>query len=178
MASRIPPAPTRAPPGEFAWNEWYQRIDTLINATTQVTWANVDKAGSSIADLQDHTHNLLTAVQGGAIGEYYHLTAAQHTALTSASQAPVIITADYTVADGKVWIINDKSSACIITLPAASSNTGRVLNFLNYRTFTVTSATANVVPLTGGTPSTVILAAVAGDKTTLVSNGTVWLKTQ
>jgi len=93
--------------------------------------------------------------------------------------APVTKTADFTVADTDVWLINNKSgSTCTVTLPTASSWTGRVLRFQNYQAQTVVSATSNVVPLTGGAAATSILLASTGDQTTLVSNGTNWLVTQ
>ena len=65
-----------------------------------------------------------------------------------------------------------------MTLPAASSYTGRTLHFQNYQAQTVVSASSNVVPLIGGAASTAILNAVAGDTCTLVSDGSNWLITQ
>ena len=93
--------------------------------------------------------------------------------------APVTKTGDFTVGSTDVWLINNKSgSTCTVTLPTASSNTGRVLYFLNYQAQTVVSASSNVVPLVGGSAGTAILAAVAGDTATLVSDGTNWIMTQ
>lgn len=93
--------------------------------------------------------------------------------------APVTKTADFTVATTDAWLINNKSgSTCTVTLPAASSYTGRVLNFQNYQAQTLVSASSNVVPLVGGAAGTAILAAVAGDTATLVSDGTNWIMTQ
>jgi hypothetical protein len=93
--------------------------------------------------------------------------------------APVTKTANFTVAAGETWLINNKSgSSCTVTLPTPSTNTGRVLHFQNYQAQTLVSASSNVVPLVGGSASTAILEAVAGDTCTLVSNGTNWLITQ
>ena len=93
--------------------------------------------------------------------------------------APVIKTANFTVADTDVWLINNKSgSTCTVTLPTASSWTGRVLRFLNYQAQTVVSASSNVVPLAGGAAGTSILLASTGDSATLVSDGSNWLMTQ
>jgi hypothetical protein len=93
--------------------------------------------------------------------------------------APVTKTANFTVADSDVWLINNKTgSTCTVTLPTASSWTGRVLRFQNYQAQTVVSASSNVVPLTGGAAATSILLASTGDQTTLVSDGTNWLVTQ
>jgi hypothetical protein len=100
-------------------------------------------------------------------------------AINSLSSAPVTKTADFTVADGEVWLINNKSgSSCIVTLPTPSTNTGRVLNFQNYQNQTLVSASSNVVPLAGGSAGTAILQAVAGANATLVSDGTSWIMTK
>jgi hypothetical protein len=99
--------------------------------------------------------------------------------IAGAGGAPVTKTADFTVAAGETWIINNKSgSTCTVTLPTASTNTGRVLNFQNYQAQTLVSASSNVVPLAGGAATTAILQAVAGANATLVSNGTNWIMTK
>jgi hypothetical protein len=93
--------------------------------------------------------------------------------------APVTYTANFSVATTDVWVINNKSgSSCTATLPAASSYTGRILRFQNYQAQTLISASSNVVPLVGGAAGTAILAAVAGDTATLVSDGSNWIMTQ
>jgi len=96
-----------------------------------------------------------------------------------APSAPVTKTTDFTVAATEVWLINNKSgSTCTVTLPTASSWTGRVLHFQNYQAQTLVSASSNVVPLAGGAATTAILSAVAGANCTLVSDGTNWIMTQ
>ena len=99
--------------------------------------------------------------------------------ISGAGGAPVTKTANFSVGAGETWIINNKSgSSCTATLPTASANTGRVLYFQNYQAQTLVSASSNVVPLVGGAAGTAILAAVAGDTTTLVSDGSNWIMTQ
>lgn len=99
--------------------------------------------------------------------------------IAGTATAPVTKTADFTVAAGEKWIINNKSgSSCTATLPAPASNVGRELHFQNYQDQTLVSASANVVPLAGGAATTSILLAVAGDTATLVSDGTNWVMTQ
>jgi hypothetical protein len=99
--------------------------------------------------------------------------------ISGAGGAPVTKTADFTVAASETWLINNKSgSTCTVTLPTASSYSGRVLHFQNYQAQTLVSASSNVVPLAGGSAATAILAAVAGDTATLVSDGTNWIMTQ
>jgi len=92
---------------------------------------------------------------------------------------PVTKTADFTVGLGEVWIINNKSgSTCTVTLPTASSYSGRVLTFQNYQAQFLVSASSNVVPLGGGAAGTAILENVAGNWATLVSDGTNWVMMQ
>lgn len=99
--------------------------------------------------------------------------------IAGASGAPVTKTANFSVAATDTWLINNKSgSSCTVTLPAAASYTGRVLHFQNYQAQTLVSASSNVVPLVGGAAGTAILAAVAGETCTLVSDGSNWLMTQ
>ena len=99
--------------------------------------------------------------------------------ISGAGGAPVTKTANFSVANGDTWLINNKSgSSCTVTLPTASTNSGRVLHFQNYQAQTLVSASSNVVSLVGGAAGTAILAAVAGDTATLVSDGINWIMTQ
>ena len=99
--------------------------------------------------------------------------------ISGAGGAPVTKTANFSVANGETWLINNKSgSSCTVTLPSASTNTGRVLHFQNYQAQTLVSASSNVVPLAGGSATTAILEAVAGANAPLVSDGTNWVMTQ
>lgn len=112
-----------------------------------------------------------------ALGYWKNVTPAS--VIAGAGGAPVTKTANFSVANGETWLINNKSgSSCVVTLPTASANTGRVLYFLNYQNQTLVSASSNVVPLAGGSAGTAILGAVAGANATLVSDGTNWIMTQ
>lgn len=61
MSNLLPPMPNGVPPGSFWWNDWYEKLRTIING---------------LSALQ---HNLLAGLQGGTAGEYFHLTSAQYT---------------------------------------------------------------------------------------------------
>jgi hypothetical protein len=122
---------------------------------------------------------LTTSITGVLKGNGTAISAAVVNTDYFAPSAPVTKTADFTVADTEVWLVNNKTgSTCTVTLPPASSWTGRVLRFQNYQAQAVASASSNVVPLTGGAAATSILLASSGDQTTLVSDGTNWLVTQ
>lgn len=89
--------------------------------------------------------------------------------------APVIKTADFTVAASENWLINNKSgSDCVVTLPAAAGATGREIMIQNLQALAVNSASSNVVPLAGGSAAAAILPGVIGARVTLVSDGTSW----
>ena len=90
--------------------------------------------------------------------------------------APVTKTADFTLGDTENYVINDKSgSACVVTLPAASSWTGRQVCFKTIQAQALDSASSNVVPLAGGAAGTAILTGTAGNWAILVSDGTNWI---
>lgn len=89
---------------------------------------------------------------------------------------PVTKTADFTLAATENWVINNKSgSACTVTLPAASSCPGREVMFKTTQAQALSSASANVVPLIGGSAGTAILTGTAGRWAALVSDGTNWV---
>lgn len=99
--------------------------------------------------------------------------------ISGAGGPPVTKTANFSVAAGETWLINNKSgSTCTVTLPTPSTNSGRTLHFQNHQAQTLVSASSNVVPLAGGAATTAILSAVAGANATLVSDGTNWIMTQ
>jgi hypothetical protein len=113
------------------------------------------------------------------VGTGLSFSAGTLSSTASSPSAPVTKTADFTVASTDVWLINNKSgSTCTVTLPTASTNSGRVLYFQNYQVQALVSASSNVVPLAGGAAGTSILLASSGDSATLVSDGTNWLMTQ
>ena len=92
------------------------------------------------------------------------------------ASAPVTVTNNYTVVDGVSYIINNKSgSSLTVTLPTASSYTGRIITIQNYQAQTVISASSNVVPQGGGSAGTAILDNVIGNWAMLVSDGTNWV---
>ena len=92
--------------------------------------------------------------------------------------APVTKTADFTVATTENWLITNKSSSCVVTLPTPSSFTGRELMLKTISAFTVVSASSNVKPIGTNTAGTAILPATAGTWCTLVSDGTNWIVMQ
>lgn len=80
MSNPLPPPPVRASSGDFAWVSWYQSLYAFLSTTGSVAWSLIDKAGSSINDLQAKGHNLLTGVLGTG---QYHISSAEATTVTT-----------------------------------------------------------------------------------------------
>ena len=119
---------------------------------------------------------LTTSVTGVLKGNGTAISAAVANTDYIAPSAVVTKTADFTLAATENWVINNKpTTACTVTLPAASSWSGRSVMFTNYQTQTLISASSNVVPLGGGSAGTAILLGVVGNWATLVSDGTNWV---
>ena len=90
--------------------------------------------------------------------------------------APITKTADFTVGNGEAWFINNKSgSTCVVTMPTASSWTGRSITVKNMQAQLVNSASSNIVPIDSTTAGTAIVLNVIGNWATMVSDGANWV---
>lgn len=97
-------------------------------------------------------------------------------AATLSTFAPFTTTsATYPVGAEDFQVIANRAGTVTLTLPTASTNTGRMLLIRTITANTVVSATSNVIPLDGGAASTAILPATDGAWAVLQSNGTNWL---
>jgi hypothetical protein len=70
----LPPPPTRATAGDYIWLDWYNSLQKTLTTAGAITWNAIDKAGSSLADLQVKAHSFLTGVLGNGS---YHLSATE-----------------------------------------------------------------------------------------------------
>lgn len=98
MAVNLPNPPPASSPSDFnspGWQNWFSRLATKIRESGQILWNQIDFTGSNLAniatrlftDLQftgsnltsitTRNHNDLQNIQGGAAGDYQHLTTAQ-----------------------------------------------------------------------------------------------------
>jgi hypothetical protein len=80
----------------------------------------------------------------------------------------------YTVLPDDFYMIENNAGATVYVLPDAVTNKGRELVIRSITAQTVTSASANVVPLAGGAAGTAILPPTAGKWVLLCSDGLVW----
>lgn len=94
---------------------------------------------------------------------------------TAPATAPVTKTASFSVANGETNLIVNGSGVVTVTLPSASTNSGRILNIKTIANYAVNSASSNVVPLASATAGTAIVSGTAGKWATLVSDGSRWV---
>ncbi len=100
----LPPPPTRADNGSFAWTAWYNQLYALLSTTGSVSWSLVNKAGSSIADLQNHAHSLLANILGTGSYHVSQTEAARITAIYQInSKAGVPTTTDITAGNWAIY---------------------------------------------------------------------------
>jgi hypothetical protein len=152
--------------------------DTTVGTVTTVSVVSANGfAGTVATPSTTPAITLTTSITGLLKGNATAISAAVANTDYVGISAPVTKTADFTVAVGESYLINNKTTtSCTATLPTASSWSGRALTFTNYQAQTLVSASSNVVPRAGGAAATAILAATAGVWTTLVSDGTNWLE--
>jgi hypothetical protein len=153
------------------------QVGTIINAGPGGSGSFYVKiAGSSILGGTDANVQLGALVSGdslvydSALGYWLNKQASALTGI------PITKTADFTVAPGETWFINNKpAAACVVTLPSAATYPGREISIKNLQSFAVNSALSNVAPINSATPGTSILLPVIGNWATMVSNGTNWV---
>lgn len=141
----------------------------------QVGIARGSKLGGTDSNVQFGTLANTDLIQySTSLGYWTNVTPAS--VINASGGAPITKTANFTLAASENWVINNKSgSTCTVTLPAASSWTGRSVVFKNMQAQTLVSASSNVVPLDSTTAGTAILLGVVGNWATLVSDGTNWV---
>lgn len=112
MATPLPPIPNNPVTDTFVWRDWFYKVSQILVQQASIAWTSIDFTGSNLRDIQvrqhnalqsidgggtyhlsagqyasistlTNVHNNLTGLQGGTTNEYYHLTAAEHTAVQS-----------------------------------------------------------------------------------------------
>jgi hypothetical protein len=165
--------------------EWYRFFYNIYVLTgdgsgiTAVINGGTGISSYSVGDLlYANTTTTLAKLHPGSVGQVLTTGGANAAPkwATSTGTAPVIKTADFTLADTESWVINNKSgSTCTVTLPAASSWTGRQVVFKNMQAQLLVSASSNVVPIDSTSAGTAILLNVVGNSATMVSDGSNWV---
>jgi hypothetical protein len=103
------------------WLQWFNKLQRVLNS---FTWTAVDFTGSNLTDIQTRLHNDLQSIQGGSpTTQYYHITSAQNTMLTSGTAHQVL----HGNATTPTWGPVDLATEVTGTLPAGSGGTGGLL---------------------------------------------------
>ena len=150
------------------------QLAVYTTATTTVG-AVIRGAASQTANLQEWQNSSGTNL--AKVDASGNLTAVNLTLTGSmARPAPVTTTsASYTATATETYLITNVAGTCTVTLPTASTNSGRIITIKTITAQLVISASSNVVPLISATAGTAILAATAGKWAELVSDGTNWI---
>ena len=167
---------------KIATTGFVQQVATALTVGSIPDGSLTNVKISSVAAIAYSKLNLATSIVNADIATsaaiaYSKLNLAA--SVTSADLAfgfPVTKTADFTVGATENWIISNKTSSCVVTLPSAA--TARAIWIKNIAAFTVVSASSNVKPIGTNTAGTAILPATAGTWCTLVSDGTNWVVMQ
>lgn len=138
-------------------------IITRSGKGTPLTHAEMD------ANWNNLNTDKLDAVAGGSTSGFVRLLGGASIGDVSGKNA------NFTVAANEAWFSCFGGVALVATLPSTASFPGRVLVFKNTAAQTVSSASANVTPITGGAAGTAILPATAGAWAILVAtSGAGW----
>lgn len=95
--------------------------------------------------------------------------------LNGVAAPTTVTTAAYTVVNSDLYIIANFAGSVGLTMPSPISFKGRPILVKTIQAQTVVSASANIVPLAGGSAATSILTATAGKWAYLISDGTNWV---
>ena len=143
----LPPPPTRAGAGDFAWTAWYNQLYTLLNTNGSVSWDLVNKAGSSIADLQNKNHGLLTSILGTG---QYHISSAEAANVTAlpniSGNAGTVTNGVYTTGSysNPAWITSIDYSKLSGTVPTWNQNTTGSANLLSVQSKSSDPTTSDI----------------------------------
>jgi len=85
VAVSLPPPPLKATPVDFVWTSWYNSLYQVVSNSSTITWASIDKTGSSLSDITTRNHSQLNAIQGGGGGNYYHLNLTDYNGVSAAA---------------------------------------------------------------------------------------------
>lgn len=118
----VPPGDIQSNPA--VWKEWLTKIQRIVNGiapTGLISWTTgIDFTGSTLSSILSRAHNVLQSMQGGASNEYYHMTSAQNTMLTSGTASQVLHGSATTPTWGAVALATEVSG----NLPVANLNSG------------------------------------------------------
>lgn len=143
-----------------------------FGSALNVSWTNGNANGGS---LDTNFSRIAAGIVGVGTGASGNTSGILKAAAFSTSAPTTNTAATYTVLTTDSYIINNRAGTVTVTLPSASTYSGRQITTSTITANTVVSASSNVVPQAGGAAGTAILAATAGKWARMVSDGTNWV---
>ena len=116
MANTVPPVPPNNDYNSPIWKEWFRKLREAVVNPGNISWGAINFAGSKLSDIADRPHNVLQTIQGGATGQYYHLSQDQYNSL---SAVRTVTTNTTVLASDSVILADDTSGNITVTLPSA-----------------------------------------------------------
>jgi hypothetical protein len=92
MSVQLPPIPNNPITDVFVWRDWFFKVAQQLTQAASIAWSSINFTGSNITDIQTRQHNSLQGIQGGTGGQYFHLTAAEHTNVAALPTFGTIVT--------------------------------------------------------------------------------------
>lgn len=99
MSFPLPPIPQNPVANTFEWREWLYKVSSALKEQAVPVFMNLDFTGSNMTAIRTRHHNDLQVIQGGASGDYNHITSAEYTKLQTL--ATVASTGAYSDLTGK-----------------------------------------------------------------------------
>jgi hypothetical protein len=120
--------------------------------------------------------NKFTAIHEAGVLSTFSSTGTNTQAPDESKATAIVTGSTYTVLDSDGYVLCSAAGTVTLTLPSASTCTGKSIMVRTSTANTVVSASSNVIPITaGGGGGTAILAATAGKWALLRSNGSLWV---
>lgn len=170
MTIIITPPPPDVVKDSRVWRDWIQSLYAAVSKLGVGLFSQLDFTGSNLISIATRNHNDLQNIQGGAAGDYNHLTTSQISAVNNLFPSDVIASEALAAGDFiNLWnnagtinvrkadarVIGKEAHGFILTLAQASSIAHVFYSGINNK---VTGLTPGVIYLSstiaGGTTST------------------------
>lgn len=165
-------------PAGSLWNveSWVGKPNMTVSGVATLTpaYATIAATGSTNYEIFGSGLATIGSFYGQASGAGQLDFGSNNNDATSYASPAAVATSTYSLLNTDSNLTFNVSGTCTLTLPAASTLPGRVVRVRTIAANAVNSATANVIPLAGGSASAAILAATAGKWAVIQSDGTNW----
>lgn len=114
MSQYLPPAPTGVPPGHAFWNDWLEKLRSLVNNTVNIAWSAITLTPTTLAG-----YGIVDAAPLSHVGS----GGAEHANVVAAGAAGFMTGADKTKLDGAEVQANKNAVSGYAGLNASSRTT-------------------------------------------------------